>query len=213
MAKWCVVPIIGLTLLALPALGQSGIPDAGAASAGADAQATPLEAAALETLQRMGALLHSSRTLSFTASGFREELATTGQTVAFFRTVRVQLQRPNQVRVDVRGEMTNLSLWYDGRTVTLFDPVKNGFGSTEAPPTIDQTITFLSRRFGTVFTISALLLADPFATLSQGLQTGFVVGTQKWEAYSATISPSPKRMWIGRSGCSEAPIPSPAVSR
>jgi hypothetical protein len=173
---WWVIPLVGLALLAPAAAGQAAIPDAGPASAAAEAEATPLESLALETLRRMGVLLRSSRTLSFTASGFREELGTTGQTVAFFRTVRVQLQRPNQVRIDVRGELTNLSLWYDGRTVTLLDPVKKGFGSTQAPPTIDQTITFLSKRFGTVFTISALLVADPFATLSDGLQTGFVVG-------------------------------------
>jgi hypothetical protein len=166
--------LAGLLLVAPTAYSQSAGPDAGGAPS--EGLTTTVEPAALEVLKAMGDFLRSSRALSFTARGFREELATTGQPVAFFRTVRVLLQRPDRARIDLRGDISNVSLWYDGKTVTLLDPLRKAFGGTPAPPTVDETLAFLSERFGTVFTLSAFLVANPFPVMSEGLRTAFVVG-------------------------------------
>jgi hypothetical protein len=168
--------LAGLMLVAPTGYGQTVRAGDGGLPLAETGETAPVEPAALAILKTMGDLLRASRTLSFTARGFREEPATTGQTVAFFRTIHVQLQRPDRARIDVRGDMTNVSLWYDGKTVTLFDPLKKAFGSTPAPPSVEKTIAFLSERFGTVFTIAPFLEPDPFAVMSAGLATAFVVG-------------------------------------
>ncbi len=159
-------------LLVVPSVHAQGeSPDAGVTS-----DAAPLEPAAFDVLRKMSAFLRSSQTLAFTVRGFSEELSTTGQMLAFFRTTRVELQRPDRVRIDLRGDITNVSLWYDGKTVTLFDPVRKAFGSTATPPTVDQTIDFLRDKYDAVFTVAPFLGSDPFAVMSAGLLTAFVVG-------------------------------------
>ncbi|MGO8969260.1 MAG: DUF2092 domain-containing protein [Myxococcaceae bacterium] len=163
-------------LLLVPTVHAQNEQDGGVPPSGATSDATPFEPAAFDVLRRMSAFLSSSQTLAFTVKGYSEELATTGQQVAFYRTSRVQLQRPDRARIDVRGDITNVSLWYDGKTVTLFDPVRKTFGRTASPPTVDQTIDFLRDKYDAVFTISPLLTSDPFAVMSQGLVTAFVVG-------------------------------------
>jgi len=169
--------LLGGLLLVVPGVhAQSEHPDAGLPPPAATSDTTPFEPAAFDVLRRMSAFLSSSQTLAFTVKGYSEEPATTGQLVAFFRTSRVQLQRPDKVRIDVRGDVTNVSLWYDGKTVTLFDPLRKAFGSTASPPTVDQTIDFLRDKYDAVFTISPFLASDPFAVMSRGLVTAFVVG-------------------------------------
>jgi len=164
-------------LLAVPiAQAQSDIPDAGILAPSVNSDATPFEPAAFDVLRKMSAFLRSSQTLAFTVRGYSEETATTGQMVTFFRTSRVELQRPDHLRIDVRGDISNVSLWYDGKTVTLLDPLRKAFGSTASPPTVDQTIDFLTDKYNAVFTISPFLTSDPFAVMSDGLVTAFAVG-------------------------------------
>ncbi len=163
-------------LLVVPVQAQSEGPDAGLLQPGATSDASPFEPAAFDFLRKMSAFLSASQTLSFTVRGYSEETATTGQMVTFFRTSHVQMQRPDHVRIDVRGDITNVSLFYDGKTVTLLDPVKKAFGSTASPPTVDQTIDFLRDKYDAVFTISPLLTSNPFSVMSTGLVTAFVVG-------------------------------------
>ncbi|MGO9830776.1 MAG: DUF2092 domain-containing protein [Myxococcaceae bacterium] len=168
--------LFGLLLVVPSVRAQSERADAGLPPPGGTSDSAPFEPAAFDILRRMSAFLASSQTLAFAVRGYSEEPATTGQMVAFYRTSHVQLQRPDRVRIDVRGDVTNVSLWYDGKTVTLFNPLRKAFGSTVTPPTVDQTIDFLRDKYNAVFTISPFLTSDPFAVMSGGLLTAFVVG-------------------------------------
>jgi len=165
--------VLASLLFFVPAAhAQDESPDAGIDAAAA----APLEPEAFDVLRKMSAFLRSSQTLAFTVRGFGEQPATTGQLLTFFRTTRVELQRPDRLRIDVAGDVNHVNLLYDGKTVTLFDPVQKAFGSVAAPPTVDQAIDLLRDKYDAAFTIAPLLTADPFAVLGAGLLTAFVVG-------------------------------------
>src|SRR5262249_31235873 len=162
---------------AAPAAAQSQTGPAPPAAAAPEAP--PLEPAALDTLKRMGDLLKSARSFTFTYRTVHEQVAQTGQIVDFFHVVKVALTRPNKLRLDVTGDVRNTILRYDGKVVTLFDPTQNFFAQTEAPATTDETIMMLMERFQTSFPVAGVLVSDPYERMRDGLKTAVDLGVVK----------------------------------
>ncbi len=135
----------------------------------------PIEPIALETLKKMCDLLKNANSLTFTASTAREQLATTGQMLDFFFTTRVKMVRPSLLKLDIKGDIWTLSLWYNGKTLTLMDPRTMYYAQADAPPSIDETISFLISKVDIPLTLSSILVSDPYAGASD-IKTGFEAG-------------------------------------
>lgn len=137
----------------------------------------PIEPVALEALRKMSDLLKGARSITFTARTSREHMATTGQMLEFFYTSQISMLRPDHLRVDVKGDLWNVSIWYDGKKLTMMDPRTNFYAQADAPPTIDETLELLVEKLQTPLTLAGLLFSDPYARQVDGVKTGFEVGT------------------------------------
>jgi len=180
-SRWLTASLLCVPALALlwvvPAAAQSQTGPAPPAAAAPEAP--PLEPAALDTLKRMGDLLKSARSFTFTYRTVHEQVAQTGQIVDFFHVVKVALTRPNKLRLDVAGDVRNTILRYDGKVVTLFDPTQNFFAQTDAPATTDETLMMLMEKFQTSFPVAGVLLAEPYEKMRDGLKTAVDLGVVK----------------------------------
>jgi hypothetical protein len=136
----------------------------------------PLEPAALEKLKAMSDLLKSTPRLTFTAQSDREQPSLGGQMLDFFGVGHISVSRPNRVRIDTKGDLHDASLWYDGKTVTIYSVKSSFYGQAAAPPTIDETVHLLMDRFQTPLPAAAFLLADPYAKMMEGVKTAFDAG-------------------------------------
>jgi hypothetical protein len=162
-----------LLLWALPAAAQTPAP----APAATPAPPPPLEPAALDRMKAMSDLLKSAGSFTFAARTAREHPSVNGQMLDFFNASRVVVSRPNRVRVDMKGDLHDASLWYDGKIVTIYSEKTTFYGQTPAPATIDETLQMLMDRFQTPLPVAAFLLKDPYARMMDGVKTAFDAGT------------------------------------
>ena len=124
----------------------------------------------------MSDLLKSTGSFTFKATTGREQLSSSGQLLDFFTVSRIAMTRPNKVHVDTKGDLHNASLWYDGKTVTIYSAKSRFYGQTEAPATVDETVLMLMDRFQTPLPVAGVLLKDPYAKMMEGVKTAFDAG-------------------------------------
>ena len=135
-----------------------------------------LEPVAMQALKIMSQQLQAATTFSFTARITREEPATNGQMLDFFRHIDVQVQRPNKMHLEVKSGRSDMFLWYDGQNVTLMPADAKIYTVIPAPPTIDATLTMLRNKLQAHGQLFPILKSDPYSIMTDGLQSADQVG-------------------------------------
>ena len=159
------------------ALAQAGkAPNPAPAPVATPVPPPPLEPAALERMKAMSDLLKNARSFTFTSMSDREQPSVSGQMLDFFNVAKIEVSRPNQVHVEILGDRLGASLWYDGKTVSIYSSKSSFYGQAPAPATIDETIVMLMDRFNTPFPAAGFLLQDPYARMMEGVKTAFDAG-------------------------------------
>jgi len=127
-------------------------------------------------------LLHDSCTRLTNAKGYSfkaevwEDVVIGTHKVSTTKTVAVQLRRPNGLQIDVHSPSRSRSFWYDGRSLTVLDRVKNLYGTVPAPATIDNLIADANDKFGIDFPLEDFLISDPYGTAKQEITGGAYFG-------------------------------------
>lgn len=143
---------------------------------------TPAIAPQVERMLRdMSDYLKAAPQLSFHAEIAYDDLLPTGQKLQLAAAYDVALRRPDRVYTEYWGDAGGRRLWYDGKTITLYDPVLSVYASEPAKPTIDATLDHLIKVLGFTPPLSDLMTSDPGATLRQNLLFGFYVGATEVE--------------------------------
>jgi hypothetical protein len=138
--------------------------------------AAALEPGVLETLRRMSDLLKGAKSLTFTYRSLREQADQNGQMVDFLHETRVAVTRPNRFRFDTVGDVSIVTVWYDGKMMTWLDPVRKLYADVEAPATIDGALMLLTEKLQTPIPVAGLILSDPYARMVDGLETAVDLG-------------------------------------
>lgn len=131
---------------------------------------------ALDLLKRSSDALAAAKSFTYTTTSTVEVPGPHGQLVTLFADSKVALRRPDKLRVTVTGEVPNFDFYYDGSTVAAFAPKTNVYSVLPAPATIDAMLPFLKDKTGIRFPSSGVLYSNPYAVLSKGITSAFVVG-------------------------------------
>ena len=137
----------------------------------------PLEPAVLDRLKAMSELLKSTPRFTFKAITDRETPSTNGQMLDFVSVSRVSVERPDKIRVDTTGDRFAASLWYDGKTLTIYSDKSSFYAQVAAPATIDEAIQMLLDGLDTPVPVAGFLLRDPYEKMIGGVKTAFDAGT------------------------------------
>ncbi len=175
-----------LALLAAGCAHKESKPAAPAPEAPQPAASAPkpvMDQHALDLLKRMSDTLAAAKTFSYRSHGMAEFPAHTGQFLTFFGDTEVALERPNKLRGKVSGDMPPFHIVYDGSKVSAYDPEKNLYAVTDAPATIDETLKLLIEKSGIDFPASDILSSDPYAVMTRGVDSAFVVGSSVVEGF------------------------------
>lgn len=113
------------------------------------AQSPPGErdAKAIEALTSMGKYLRSLKTFTVSADTTTDEVLENGQKVQFGGTVRYQVQAPDRLRAEVRGERRHRQFYFDGKTITQYAPRVKYYASVPAPGTIAQALEMADKKY------------------------------------------------------------------
>lgn len=160
---------------------------------------------AMAALQRMGAAMRDLQSFSVHADVTRDEVLTTGQKLQFAGTVEIKARRPNAFRMEASSDRQERTLYYDGRTATLFSPRIGYYAQFPAPPTIAQLAAVASEKYGIDMPLSDLFAWGTNADTVKKVQSAFDVGTENirgkvCEHYAIRQEDADWQVWIPRTG-------------
>ncbi len=135
-----------------------------------------VEPTADRILREMGEYLRTAREFTFHADISYDEVLETGQKVQYGGRSDVAVRRPDRLHAVHRGDERKRRVIFDGRTFTIYNVDMNLYSVTEVPPEIDAAIDLVFEKYGFTVPIADLIYADPYQTLIENVQSGFVVG-------------------------------------
>jgi hypothetical protein len=162
-AAWSAA-LIALSLLAM------------AVPASAWAQAAAIEPDAARLLKRMTDYVGDLPQFGLDTAQSIEVVLVSGQKIQFTSAARMVAQRPNKLFAERVGDVISQSFFYDGKTLTLFNPDDGYFATVPAPGTIDAMLDFARDSLDVIAPAGDLITQDAYARLMAGTTEGFVVG-------------------------------------
>jgi len=146
----------------------------GDAAAQAAANAPP--PSSREVLRSMSETLQSAKRMSFHVELNFDEVLDDGQKVQLAGATTVKLRRPNGLSVDYRDDLSAKKLWYDGKSLTLFDPGHDVYATAPAPGSMEQAVDQFERDYGVFLPLSNLIIGDPYEKALAHFRRGKYLG-------------------------------------
>ena len=138
--------------LALPAAVLAVLTAAVAVGPAHAADPTPApEASAQDRTARalllgMAEFMARAPAMSVTMRSGYDAIQADGRRIEFGERRRIQMQRPDKLRVDVeRSDGERGTVVFDGRWITAFKPAENVYARVEKPGTLDQVLVYMVR--------------------------------------------------------------------
>lgn len=176
--------------------------------------ANPVDAAAVQALKDMGAHLQSLERFQVSTELSGERVLADGQKLQHTAAARMDVERPNKLRVRMSSARSQRELFYDGKTVTLFTPAQNYYSTVAFSGTLGELVDRLEDKFGVEVPLSDLFVwgtpAAPLDKLESAMNAGqdfvggelcdhyaFRQGKIDWQIWiSAGAKPLPRKLVI-----------------
>jgi len=143
----------------------------------AGTQAPAVDPAAVEILKRMTNFLDGLQQFSVNTHSMIEEMHASKHRVDYDVAASVTVKRPNKMRAARKGgEILNESLFYDGKTLTVYKPSEKAYATEKGLDTIENMITFVRETAGLLLPSADLLYRNAFPLLMQDVTLAVVVG-------------------------------------
>ena len=158
-------------------VGAQNAPAAPSAPSAAPSAAAPAVAEQADRLLRqMGAYIGSAEQFTFHADITFDHVLPSGQKLQFSAAEDVALQRPNRLHVEWTGDLGDRQFWYDGMSITLYDPSTPFYATEAAPPELDTMLDKLVPQVDFAPPLADFLYRDPYASVRGKLQYGLDLG-------------------------------------
>ena len=180
------ITIAGLSGLLLsvsgtPSQAQQAKPPAKPAPKAASKPAQPQLAALIETkaidlLKATSGRLAAAKSMKFTALVSYEAPSRYGPPLVYMTKSDVTMQRPDKLKIVTPGDGPASEFYFDGKVMMAFAPKENLVAVADAPPTIDDMLQFAFHSAEIFYPFSDLIVADPYAGLSNRMELAFYIG-------------------------------------
>jgi hypothetical protein len=127
-------------------------------------------------LKEVGAYIGSAEAFIFHADVTFDHVLPSGQKLQFGAAEEVVLERPARLYVEWNGDLGARQFWYDGKSVTLWDPATPFYAAAQAPPEIDGMLDQIVPKLDFAPPLADLLYSDPYKTVRGNIQYGFDLG-------------------------------------
>jgi hypothetical protein len=139
--------------------------------------AAPVVAEQVERLLRqMSDYIGSADQFTFHADVSFDHVLPSGQKLQYSAAEDVVLQRPARLYVEWRGDLGDRQFWYDGKSITLYDPATPFYATEAAPPEIDTMLDRLVPQLDFAPPLADFLYHDPYRSVRRNLQYGVYLG-------------------------------------
>ena len=180
MTRISLLPRLGAVaagmLLAATAAAQNKPATPAAPATTTNAPAPAIAAQADRLIKEMSAYIGSANEFTFHADVAFDHVLPSGQKLQFSSAEEVVLKRPGGVYIEWNSDLGARQFWYDGKSVTLYDPAMPFYASEAAPPEIDNMLAQLLPKLDFVPPLADFLYRDPYKAVRGNIQYGFDLG-------------------------------------
>jgi hypothetical protein len=135
-----------------------------------------LEPKAMDLLKATSTRLAAAKGMSFTAVVGYEYPSKLGPPIVYTTRYDVTMQRPDKLRIIIPGDGPASEFYYDGKAMMAYAPAENLVAVADAPPTIDGALQAAVNKGAIYFPFSDMIVADPYAALTDGAILAFYIG-------------------------------------
>jgi len=146
------------------------------ASAEVRAQAPAVDPAATQILKRMTDYLGGLQQFSVRTHNTYEDMLASGHRVDIDLMADVIISRPNKLFAERKGDLVDQVFYYDGKTLTLYNPSDKVYAREPVPGTFEGVFKFMYQSFGFIVPVSDLVYRDAFPLLMQDVTYAVLVG-------------------------------------
>jgi hypothetical protein len=139
------------------------------------AQAPAVDPAATKILKRMTDYLGSLKQFSVHTQNDVEDMLDSGHRVDYEVSASVVISRPNKLRAERKGDLTDQIFYYNGKTLTLYNPGDRVYATDPAPGTIQDTLTYAREKLGLVVPVADLVYPNAYPLLMEGVTLATMV--------------------------------------
>jgi len=115
---------------------------------------------------------------SVEAQSTYEDLLYSGHRVDFEISSSVIVSRPDKLRTERHGMMYNQIFYYNGETLTLYNPSDKVYATEPVPGTLEDMFHYARDTFGISAPVSDLLYKDAFSLMMYEVNFAMVVGKE-----------------------------------
>ena len=130
-----------------------------------------------QLLRAMTKTLAEAKELQFDADHVLETITKNGEVLQFVAESRVAVKRPDKLRSD-RGPMADTTLYYDGKSLTLFGKRSNVYSQAPAPDNLDEAIALARDTLALEAPATDLLYTNAYERLMAGVTTSTYIGLE-----------------------------------
>ena len=121
------------------------------------------------------AYLRSAERFSAQFDASFDDVLLDGTKVQYTRRSELAIVRPDRLRLDVEDDRGERSIYYDGRSVTVYRPGSGLYAVLQAPDNLDAMLDLAAEK-GISLPLDDLLRMQPCAVLGERLLTGTYAG-------------------------------------
>jgi len=140
------------------------------------AQAPAVDPAATRTLKRMTDYLGGLQKFSVHTRNTLEDELESGHRIDIDVSASVLVSRPNKLFAERKGDLIDQVFYYNGKTLTLYNPSDKVYATESAPGTIEETLDFARESLGLTVPVADLVYRNAFPLLMQDVNLAVVVG-------------------------------------
>ena len=145
-------------------------------STDARAQAPAVDPAAVQKLKQMSEFLDGLKQFSVQTQNTIEDLHVSKHRIDKDLAANVTVKRPDKLLAVRVGELMDQRFFYDGKTLTLYNPREKVYATEAAPPTVEKMIDFARETVGILLPAADLLYRNAFPLMMQDVTLATVVG-------------------------------------
>jgi hypothetical protein len=145
-------------------------------SSEARAQASAVDPAATQILKRMTDYLGGLKQFSVKTQNTIEERLGSGQRVDIDVSASIIVSRPNKLYAERKGDLVDQIFFYDGKTLTLYNPSDKVYATKPVPGTYEGMLAFARQSLGLVIPAGDLIYPNAYPLLMQDVTLAVLVG-------------------------------------
>ena len=149
---------LALTATALPAQDITQIKSVTTTRTTAPVTTGVVDSRAVNALRTMGAYLRTLKSFGVDVKGARDEVMADGQKILISGTVKYLVRTPDRLRAEINTDRKQRTIYYNGKTMTLYAPRMHYYSTVNAPPTVMQMLDTVRAKYGVELPIADLFL-------------------------------------------------------